>query len=53
MFVAVLGIRILRTRMFLGLLYPDPDPFSQRYGSGSGSGSRLWILPFSEIMLAK
>jgi hypothetical protein len=24
-------------QMFLGLLDPDTDPFSQRYGSGSGS----------------
>jgi hypothetical protein len=27
----------IRIRIFLGLLDPDVDPFSQRYGSGSGS----------------
>jgi hypothetical protein len=32
-------IWIRRIRMFLGNLYPDPDPFVRGYGSGSGSGS--------------
>jgi hypothetical protein len=30
---------VFRIHMFLGLQAPDPDPFSQRYGTGSGSGS--------------
>ncbi len=34
-----IGIRIRKSRMFLGFLDPVPDPFVKRYGSGSGSGS--------------
>jgi hypothetical protein len=44
---AVLGIRIRRISMFLGL--PDPDPYSQRYGSRYGFGS----FPFLINVLSK
>ncbi len=55
----VLGIRIRRIRLFLGLPDPDPHVFGPP-GSGFVSQIRIRLLPFShkgvertEIMLAK
>jgi hypothetical protein len=42
--LSVLGIRIRRIGMFLGLPDPDPDLLVRGYGSGSGSGSFPFLI---------